>query len=95
MGYADNDSAATSMPFRSQVRMAVLNQAQAVAGEAGTTTNHANRLILATRVLNQLSEDYLTQWARVVASDGSTLPGATDSAILARVAALWDALAGS
>ena len=94
MSYASQDNAAVDPTFRMQVRQAVLIEATAVSVEAGGTTNHTLRSALASKVANQLGDDALTVYCRLVASDGVTLPGAADSTVLARVAALWNLMSG-
>ena len=94
MGYASNDTASNDPVFRQQVRQAVITQSIAVGSESASTPLHVQRSNYASQLLNMLTDDKLTGLCRVVASDGLTLPGSADSTVLARVAAIWNNLAG-
>lgn len=93
LGYLD--TAANSQALRAQVRLALATTALTVIGEDPATANHAARLALATAVIRYVSDDQLAAWCRAVVSDAVTIPGAPDTTVLSRVAALWNAFAGS
>lgn len=92
--YTGQTAAAYDPSFLPRVRAAVIATATTVAAEGSSVTNHALRSALATRVLNYLSEDNACSWALAICSDGVTDQTATDAALSARCAALWNAFAG-
>lgn len=94
MSYQSQDTAGRDQGFRTQVRQAVLAQAAVVSAESGSTTNHTNRSAYASAIVRYIPEEQLSQWAWAVAGDGVTTVGATDAAILARVATLWNLFSG-
>lgn len=94
MGFATNDTASSDPVFRQQVRQSCMAQASVVGAEASGTTNHANRSAFATSIVSQCSDDRLTSICRFAVSDNTTAPGASDGTVLARIASIWNSLAG-
>lgn len=94
MSLATQRSTTLDPAFTSRVAQAVVTTAVSVASEATDTTNYANRRLLASRMLLQLNDDFARKWAAAVVADGTTDATAADSALTARVAALWNAFAG-
>jgi hypothetical protein len=91
---SDCSSNAQTPIFLMRVAAAIAVAAQEVTNEAGTVTNDANRRLLACRVSQQ--PGYLTgAFALAVLADLTTLTNATDQAILTRVEAVWDSIAGT
>lgn len=96
MSLASQAAAAADPTFAPRVAQAVAAVALTVAAESTGTANHANRVALAANALRfGLEPNRLKAWTAAVAADDATTPAATDSALTARVAALWDAFAGS
>ena len=95
MSYATQDTSAADPTFRQQVRQPLFAQAAVVVAESGTVTNHTNRVAYACSTARMLTDDALTTIARLTVNDGTTGPGASDATVLARIAALWDTLAGT
>ncbi len=95
MSYQSIAYASTDPTFSQQIQQAAIAQAVVVAGEGTAVTNHTLREQLSVRILTigQTTAQWLL-WAQAVMSDGVTAPGATDAAVLARIATLWDAFSG-
>jgi hypothetical protein len=94
MAYAtDYDLAASNTTFIQKCTMAGLSVAADVAVESTGTANHANRVILMTKVANA-PEAYGRIFAFVCAVDGATTSSSTDAQIKTRITNAWNALAG-
>lgn len=76
-----------------QVTVACLNEAKTIFGELATTTNHANRIAWATRVVNgpQPSAQRMVLGVVLDATVSAALPGpVSDAAVQAAVSSLTD-----
>ena len=80
--------------FLGKIRSAAIRQAMAIMAENATTSNHQTRLTLADRIMLDTSNAFAMALALVAASDDVTDDSVADSAIKARVAAVWDVTAG-
>jgi hypothetical protein len=81
-------------PFRDKVTIAMVQQAIAVQGEATATANHANRSAYAREVLNA-PEQFTPRFVLAVMADETIALNATDQTLKDRVAAVFNALAGT
>ncbi len=80
--------------FLQRVEMAVLNAAEAIATEVGTTPNHTNRSALAKAVTQPgASSGYATAFAKLIMAQGTCDP-AVDSNIQNLVNSVWNTVAG-
>jgi len=83
--------------FQYRVGQSTRKSAQDITAESGATPNHANRVALATAVLNGVGPSEMT-WAKaVVANDAdySGIDATADTALNVRIAAIWDGFAGT
>lgn len=76
-----------------RIEQSMIRQALIVAAESGSTSNHANRLLLANAVLNNPGYK-LRAFSGAVVADDTTVAASTDAVIAARVGAIWDAMSG-
>jgi hypothetical protein len=85
-------AAANDITFQNLIQAAMVQQAVAITNEVTTTTNHVNRVRLATSILLSPAT-YVIDFAQAVASQAVDKT-ATDSTILTTVSAVWNSLAG-
>jgi hypothetical protein len=92
MSLATQYTASQDATFQTLIQAAIVQQAIAVTSELTTTTNHVNRVRLATNILLSPST-YVSDFAQAVASQAVDKT-ATDTVILNTVSAVWNAIAG-
>jgi hypothetical protein len=85
-------TASTDTTFLNLIQAAIVQQAIAITSEAAATSNHTNRVNLATAVLRTPGA-YVSDFAQAVASQAIDKT-ATDTVILNTVSAVWNAIAG-
>ena len=92
MTLASQFSEAANPTLQGRIQMATASAAQAIASEADTTPNHANRLNLATQVARS-PQGYTQPFTNLLCAEGITSQSA-DADIENMVSAVWDTMAG-
>jgi hypothetical protein len=95
MALLDQAQLARHEAFRDRVLIAALNTAVAVGTEAssGDARKDSLRKTLATNVLNDPA-GYVNRFSFAAAADPAISFGSTDNAIVTKVSALWNNIAG-
>jgi hypothetical protein len=92
MSLATQFTASQDVTFLNLIQAAIVEIAVITTSEIASTTNHTNRVTLATQILLSPTT-YVSDFAQAVASQAIDKT-ATDAAILASVSGVWNALAG-
>lgn len=95
MAYAADDTLSNDATFRGKLRMAMVNAARQIAGEARTVRNTVDqkRNALAVAVLNN-PPAYLDRFVHVAIEAGALVTGSTDANLDTAIAGAWNFLAG-
>jgi uncharacterized membrane protein len=94
MAYIDNYDLALNENFQKRVTMAAVYAAKVVAAEAVGVTNHNNRAMFATRLLNDPIGHTLCISLAITAGPAITKENVTDALILTEVQNAWNGLSG-
>lgn len=95
MSYANDDTLANDAAFRARVKMAMVNAARQIAGEARTVRNlvDAKRNALAVNVMDN-PPTYLDRFVHTAIETGTLTSSSTDANIDSAISACWNFLAG-
>ncbi len=94
MSLLSQQSDGTDNALVRRIEQAVLAAALVIQAEPVSTANHANRATYAKLVLNA-PDTYAPFFALAAVSDGTTTKDSTDTALVNRVIAIFNALAGT
>lgn len=95
--YAELRAIFSDATYRNKIETAIVDQATVVLQEADGTANHASRLSLAFKVIED-TQTFAERFAKAIllknkAFTTGQITGATDASALAEVASLWDEFA--